>query len=289
MKANSSFPHPVLGVNKGVLPDLENDARVLSLIEENGDTITYTFELRQGNRQISDYLKEGRAQFVCEVDCEKTLYKRITTSNTGTLKVNIKRHDVVGHIDFSFYIVTLYGMPRYVNSGFNPDYRDPVSERFPSFNLEKGAVLALFPSYQDNVDLRFNNKPELNAFIQVIKGQPGSKDVLIDVTNDIINIELPIDMYADFLIYNKDEFRGIFYSSMIFNALVKGILNISDNDSTTWADSITAIMEASPDKYKGLSLDNPADAVDIASVMLSNPAYGTPYDLLFSCIKKIQE
>jgi hypothetical protein len=46
-------------------------------------------------------------------------------------------------------------------------------------------------------------------------------------------------------------------------------------------------MELSPDKYKGLSLEEPADAVDIATQMLTNNAYGSPYDLLFDSINNL--
>ena len=97
-----------------------------------------------------------------------------------------------------------------------------------------------------------------------------------------------VNMFADFVTYNQQQYRGIFYTSLIFNALVKGILNIEKNDGSTWADSIKAIMENTPDKYKGLSLDEPADAVDIATIMLSNNAYGSPYDLLFKSINELQ-
>lgn len=44
MKANSSFPHPVLGINKGLLPDLEEDALTIVSIEEQDDYYVYTFK-----------------------------------------------------------------------------------------------------------------------------------------------------------------------------------------------------------------------------------------------------
>ena len=110
-------------------------------------------------------------------------------------------------------------------------------------------------------------------------------DCAIDET---INIELPVDMFTDFVSYNQKQYRGIFYTSLIFNALVKGILNIEKNDGSSWADSIRALIETSPDKYKGLSLEEPADAVDIATIMLSNNLYGSPYDLLFKSINELQ-
>lgn len=72
MKINSSFPHPVLGVNKGVMPDLEDDALQLVSIDETSDTYVYNFALKQNNDQITQYITEKRAKYVCEVDCVRT-------------------------------------------------------------------------------------------------------------------------------------------------------------------------------------------------------------------------
>ena len=60
------------------------------------------------------------------------------------------------------------------------------------------------------------------------------------------------------------------------------------NEGLMWVDSINAIVESMPDKFQGLSLEDPADAVDIATRMLTNPEYGSPYNLLFSSIKNLQ-
>jgi hypothetical protein len=288
MKTNSSFPHPVLGINKGVLPDLGEDALEVVKIEEKEDSYVYTFRMKQENAQISQYITDNLAQYICEVDCSKSFYKKTHSSTSPTIVVPIKKTDVVGHIDFSFFVVTTIGYNNYCNNGFNPDYKDPVNGTMPSFVLEKGAVLVVFPQWSDDVNIRFNNKPDLNAFIQIVKRKDTEKSVNIDLGDDIINIELPEDMYYSFLEYNHDQYRGLFYTSIIFNALVKAILNINDGEGLVWADSIQALMEAMPDKYQGLSLDDPTDAVDIATAMLSNSEYGSPYDLLFSSIKNLQ-
>ena len=58
MKANSSFPHPVLGINKGLLPDLEEDALTIVSIEEQDDYYVYTFNLKQENKQIKQYIPQ---------------------------------------------------------------------------------------------------------------------------------------------------------------------------------------------------------------------------------------
>lgn len=287
MKINSSFPHPVLGTNRGVMPDLEDDALQLVSIDETDETYIYNFALRQNNDIIERYIAEHRAEYICEIDCVRTFYKDTIHSDVPDMKVEIKKSNVTGHVDFYFYVVTKYGFPAYTNR-FNDDYRDPDTGAMPSFKLDKGAVLVMFGKYADDVNTRFNNKPDLRSFIQVVKRQDMGTNVDITLTSETINIELPVDMFTDFVAFNQNEYRGIFYTSLIFNALVKGILNIEKNEDSTWADSIKALVEASPDKYKGLSLDEPTDAVDIATMMLSNTAYGSPYDLLFKCINELQ-
>lgn len=286
MKNNSSFPHPVLGINHGVMPDLEDDALQLVSVDETEDTYVYTFALKQYNTQIARYIEEKRAEYICEVDCGRTFYKDTIRSFDPELKVELKKSSVVGHVDFYFYVVTKCAFPKYTNR-FNDDYRNLETGEMPSFNLDTGAVLVAFGKHSDDITTRFNNKPDLRSFIQVVKRQDNEKNVEITLTDDTINIELPVDMFTLFLSYNQKDYRGIFYTSLVFNALVKGILNIEKKDGATWADSIKALMELSPDKYKGLSLEEPADAVDIATQMLTNNAYGSPYDLLFDSINNL--
>ena len=286
MKNNSSFPHPVLGINHGVMPDLEDDALQLVSVDETEDTYVYTFALKQYNTQIARYIEEKRAEYICEVDCVRTFYKDTIRSFDPELKVELKKSSVVGHVDFYFYVVTKCAFPKYTNR-FNDDYRNLETGEMPSFNLDTGAVLVAFGKHSDDITTRFNNKPDLRSFIQVVKRQDNEKNVEITLTDDTINIELPVDMFTLFLSYNQKDYRGIFYTSLVFNALVKGILNIEKKDGATWADSIKALMELSPDKYKGLSLEEPADAVDIATQMLTNNAYGSPYDLLFDSITNL--
>lgn len=287
MKNNSSFPHPVLGVAHGVIPDLEDDALQLTSVSETEEAYIYVFTLKQSNVNIARYIEEKSAEYICEVDCVKTFYKNTIHSYEPEIKVELKKSEVTGHIDLYFYVVTTCGFPAYTNK-FNDDFRNPETGAMPSFKLDKGSVLVLFGKYSDDVNTRFNNKPDLRSFVQVVKRQDDEKNVEIVFTDETINIELPVEMFMDFVAYNQQQYRGIFYTSLIFNALVKGILNIEKNDGSTWADSIKALVESSPDKYKGLSLDEPTDAVDIATIMLSNNAYGSPYDLLFKSINELQ-
>ena len=288
MKINSSFPHPILGVNKGVLPDLDDNSLKVVDISERDDYFVYKFELFHQNAQINRYISEGHAEYICEIDCSKSFYKSTVHSKETSIVVELRKDRVIGHVDFSFFIVTTIGMPSYTNIGFNKDYINPETGKYPTFSLSKGDILAIFPQWSDNTYTRFDNKPTLSAFIQVVKRRDSECDVSFNLENDIINIELPLDMFSDFKMYNTNTYRGLLYTSLIFNALVYAILNIKDK-TYTWADSIKAIMESMPDKYNGLDLYEPTDAVEIATKMLSNQKYGTPYELRFRCIKSLQD
>ena len=90
MKNNSSFPHPVLGVNHGVMPDLEDDALQLTSVSETVDTYIYTFTLKQGNANIARYIEEKHAEYICEIDCVKTFYKG--TISAKELKLSTNEH-----------------------------------------------------------------------------------------------------------------------------------------------------------------------------------------------------
>ena len=59
MKVNSSFPHPVLGINNGVISNIaKSDMLEIVSILEKDDTYEYTFQLNQDNDLISQYIKE---------------------------------------------------------------------------------------------------------------------------------------------------------------------------------------------------------------------------------------
>lgn len=287
MKTNSSFPHPVLGINCGILPDLDKEALVLESTSESRDQYIYTFTLTQNDPLISRYIQEGHAQYICEVDCVKTFYKCVIPSNTPQIEVRLDKKAVTGHVDFSFYVVTTKAF-FYSNPKFNPDYKDVDTGKLPSFKLETGAVLVVFGSRSDDVNIRFNNTPELKSFIQIVKRQDDEKKVDITLTDETIDIEMPKEMFTEFNDYNQEKTKGLFYPSIILNALVKGILNLDKKDGATWADSIRAIFENTPEKYQGLYLDQPGDAVDIAIAMLTSRTDGSPYDLLFKAINNLQ-
>ena len=63
----------------------------------------------------------------------------------------------------------------------------------------------MFGKYGDDVNTRFNNKPDLRSFIQVVKRQDMETNVDIILTSETINIELPVDMFTDFVAFNQTK------------------------------------------------------------------------------------
>lgn len=285
MKANSSFPHPVLGINKGILPDLDKD-NLICIKNETKDSYEYHFKLKFDDPVILRYIKEGMAQYACEIDCRKTLFKRKEVSKVPEFVIKLSRLEVDGHIDFSFFVQTKYGMPAYTNKQFNPDYKDPEG-RLPSFALDKGDILVMFSSFSDNVKIDLNEKMSLSSFLKIKKGEPDLKHITLELDSDVIYVHLPEEQYLSFQQYNNKDTRGVLYSSIILNSLTDAILNIHDYSDRDWAESISKRVEKES-AYKDLELDEPRDAPKIAFTMLSNSSYGDPYDLLFKSLDNIE-
>lgn len=285
MKTNSSFPHPVLGINKGILPDLEVD-NLTCTKSESSTSYEYHFNLKFNDSLILSYIKEGKAQYACEIDCRKTLFKRKFFSSTPEFTIKLNRFEVDGHIDFSFYVQTKYGMPAYSNPHFNPDYRDKTG-KLPSFSLDKGDILVMFSSFSDNVKIDLNEKMSLSSFLKIKKGESDLKHVYLELDSDIIYVQLPEEQYQLFQHYNNTDTRGVLYSSIVLNSLTEAILHIQEYTDRDWAESITKRVE-NESVYKDFDVDDPKDAPKIAFTMLSNCSYGDPYDLLFKSLENIE-
>lgn len=284
MRLNSSFPHPVLGINKGIIPDLESD-NLVYVKNENKNSYIYDFTLKFGDKYILTYIKEGLAEYVCEVDCRKTLLKKKYVSNKPTFHIELARLDVDEHIDFSFFVQTKCAILNYSNPSFNPDYRDIESGKMPVFSLDKGDILVMFSDYSDNVKIALNEKISLSSFLQIRRGDSELEHMNVDLSEDVIYVELPEKQYDDFLNYNNNDARGVLYSSIILTALTEAVLHISDYSDKTWSDSIKARVDKEK-IFAGLDEDNPKDAAQISFKLLTG-SYGDPFDLLFKSLNNI--
>ena len=187
MKYNDiSLPYPVLGVNDDVYPLLEDDC--IQMADPKKDAKEYTFEvtLKQGNEEITDLIKNGKAEYACEVTCKETFLRKCFRSKSPIFKIVLGRRDVNGRINFNCFIAVKEPILGYTNKGFNEDYQGF------SFDMEKGDLLAVFPSAAYNTNIKYDKLFAAGSFMQIIEASDDTNKTWFNLDEDRIFIELPM-------------------------------------------------------------------------------------------------
>ena len=64
---NVSLPYPVLGIHDDVYPLLEEDCVQMANLVKTATSYTFGIDLTQRNRDITDLVAGGKAEYACDV------------------------------------------------------------------------------------------------------------------------------------------------------------------------------------------------------------------------------
>lgn len=278
---NVSFPHPVLGISDDVFPLLDNDSIKIDNPISDGQDYVFIVHLCQRNTTISDLIKDGMAEYVCEVDCQRTYMRRCFRSSDGDIEVRIGQKEIFGRIEFNTY-VTIKKSLVYTNDDFNEDYQGY------SFQLYPGDVIVAFPPAHYNVSLKYDKLYAVGSFMQMVDGGESTTETWFNLDGDKIDIMLPHDMYEQYgMINNETSFMEIIHSSIVFNALVYAMyfVNQEEYKEKLWAEAIRTRLRTDNDLIAmNLDIESTKDVYKIAQAMLKNP-----YGRLFSRLNSIKQ
>jgi hypothetical protein len=261
------LPYPVLGNFDAVYPLLTSDAVVFPVPERDENDYIFHIELNQRNQDITKLIKEGKAEYLCEVYCKNTLLRQRYTSSEPIFDFRLGRKVVNGHVDLEFYVVLTQDI-RYTNIGFNDDFAGLT------FDLERGNILVAFPSAWFNAKIENEKMFALGSFVKVIGADV--QDLSIDFgKNEAVYIQLPRRMYEQYenTIKPDRDFKEIIISSILHDALIRIITNYNKerDDDKTWADALKRRIEGLNEKSHKTFRLRPEDAIDIADGLLQNP------------------
>lgn len=272
MKLNNiSFPYPVLRQGyDDILPSLPEDA--IKIVVNKSDTeYEFCIELNYNNPDIENLIKEGKAIYICEIDCIKTVWRKSFESKSKRFSIIIPRRDLAGDITFSTYITTINPIKGYTNRGFNDDYGDV------SFDMEPGDILAGFPLIHHHVDLKFDKLRNASSFLII------REDTESDITNynfehDKIEINIPTEMFKQYQSGIKSNFAEIMHATIAYNALTCALYELSNcNESLLWVQSlIYRLQNEFPDYFDA----EKQQVIDVP--MVANKLLKDPYKRLFT-------
>lgn len=259
---NVSFPYPVLGVKDDVLPLLGSDCVKIDL-ETTPDTYKFRIALSQNNEVISQLIKDGYAEYSCEVDCQKAFLRQSFSSNISVFDVLLPRRLVNGRVNFNGFITVKKAIKQYTNSGFNEDYDGY------SFDLEPGDILAAFPQAHFDADIKFDKLQAAGSFM-VIREDVTLSQTRFDIAGDKIEIVFPTYLYNMFKGGVGDAYMDIIHSSVVFNALCYALYNIEENSETLWARCVNTRIETEPNLACFKDLDK-LQVPELAQALLGDP------------------
>ena len=274
------LPYPVLGNYDAVYPLLTDDAVIMPVPQRDENDYIFHIELNQRNQDINKLIKEGKAEYLCEVYCKNTLLRQRYTSSEPQFNFRLERKIVNGHVDLEFYVVLTQDL-RYTNIGFNDDFAGL------SFDLERGNILVAFPAAWFNAKIENEKMFALGSFVKMIGADV--QDLSIDLAKDeAIYIQLPRRMYEQYekTIKPNQDFKEIIISSVLHDALVRIITDYDEEryGDKTWADALRRRIDGINEKLHKTFRLRPEDAIDIADALLQKP-----YPRLFDSLVVLHE
>lgn len=277
---NISYPHPILGVNDDVMPELQEGCVELAIKDRRPIDFVFTITLNQDNKMITDLIKSGKAEYACEVECKETYLRRCYHSPEPSIEMVINRKDLCGNISFNSFIALKEPLKNYDNPGFHEDY-----EGF-TFDLEVGDLLAIFPTVSHNIDIRYDKLYAAGTYMQIAEGRADQVRPWFNLEGNKISIELPKEMYKQYLTFANTQYIDFIHASLVYNALVYALREREEDPERykgrLWFDSLEARIECD-EQLKHIDSTRLTGIYEMADIILGNP-----YKRMFDKLQSIQ-
>ena len=283
MKINNlSFPYPVLGIGDDITPSpgFASDPKV----SKTAGKYIFEVSLDMQNADIYNQIKNGNASYVCEVECSRTLLRKCYFSSKPHFKIEIEKTLLAERVSFQFSVVAMKEIKGYSNSQCHEDYAGY------SFDLDPGDLLAFIGQFTYDVDIKYDKLKSVGSFMQITEGKMDKMPRFL-LGGDKIDIKLPTElynMYRESIMGNR-QFSHIIHSSIVFNALVTGLLYYEPNKESLWARTLKYRIdnESALEKFKDnktLETQEPDEVMELAQILLMDP-----YKRLFETLPGLLE
>lgn len=260
---NVSFPHPILGV----IDDITGETSIKSEIKATDDDYEITIILNYDNGDLLDLINDGKAEFICEATCSKTLYREIVKSNIPEIKFKISRKQLKGKVEFVGLLVAKEEITPYSNKDAHPDYHGFT------FDLDQGEVLAYFGEFYFDADIKYEKLKAVSAFMDIV-GKDDLNYTNIDLKKNKIEVQLPTEDFDKFrcdAIGKESAFASVFHASIVLSALLTALYNFDEHkDDYQWAKVIDYRLK-NEEEFKTLSIAEKENIPEIAQRLLGNP------------------
>lgn len=271
---NITFPYPVLGSYDDIMP-----APLDPEVDMYQDKNNYYFEVKLSydNPEIQKLVADDYADYVCEVSCDMTRYRRCFKGKILHFKIEIPRKSVAGKINFSCTITVKKAISNYTNRGFHPDYAGHV------FNMEPGDLLGMFSQFYYYADIKYDKLKAVGTFMEINETEDLLPATILD--KDKIELKLPTQLYRDYKDNPSVNSKAdVLHASIVLNSLIYALCRIEQHNTRKWAETIFYRIDTEPELSEFMEQDPEDWRVDkLAQLLL-----GKPYERLFNFLKQNQ-
>lgn len=271
------MPYPVLGI-KGAF---EEGCVVSSSMKVESTPTMYVFHivLQMDDETILSLIKEGKASFSCEVDCQKTYYREVFLPKEQDFAIEIEKTSLVGNVQFFFSVVATGPIEGYKNPNNN--------QRFYSgykFNLQKGHLLSYLGEGTFNADIKYDELQSIGSIVEV-KEDKQEKYTHFDFSSAKIRIFLPTEEFSNFNRSNNKLLADITHASIVQCGLISALYAFKQHKTTLWAQ--TLIMRVKTDS-KLKQFENLEDLDSLQISQLVNSLLDNANKRMFATIDSIR-
>lgn len=262
--SNVSFPHPVLGINQGLEPDI-NGEFIVFYEDSVSDLYKVQIEFNLYQKQINELIKLGNAAYACEVNCRKTAYRELYTTTDTSQSIVIPTDLLRDEVSWDFFVIATKDFNYTEKGEWHPDYKNKT------FSVEKGMPLA----YGGQKRRMIEWDPLSDRKNSLITVEPGTNDTgpfTVDLQSETINIFLPKKTFMLFegIYASRPEYQDAFHASLVVPAIAKAITVMessegSDLEEKKWFQTIDIKLENDP------RLAAEDDPFKKAQMILENP------------------
>ena len=276
---NVAFPYPVQGIGN----DIESRSFWQFSVDQNKAEYILKIDVQLNNKSIEDYIKYDIADYVCEIECTSTFLRRCERSKDGHFDIRLSKSDVAREVTFELSVVVKERIERYVNTQLNPIFAGY------EISMEPGDLMAYIGKDKFSADIVYEKLDKVSTFM-IIREDCQVSQTEIKLDTEKIEILIPSAMYEHY----KEEIKGssiysaIIHGSLVFNALLHALNNITSYPDKLWARCIMTRIEKDVEIAK-LNID-PTDDEDREELpKLAQALLGDPFKRLFIGIEKIHE
>lgn len=264
MKFNDiTFPHPVLGLGDAILGSVELGNPEINSLQ---DVYEVKINCKHDNADLKYLLNEDKAEFLYEVTCTNTLYRKLFLSNNSKMEFEIPKKEVKGRVEFICLLVAKERIPKYSNAESHSDYDGYT------FDLDQGDVLAYFGEFSFNADIKYEKLKAVSSFMEIVENED-LKYTNVDLKKNKIEIQLPsetYDIYRSDFISQEVKFVPVFHSSIVLNALLTALYNFDEHKEFLWAKVINYRLKKEK-QFELLDIAEKENIPEIAQRLLGNP------------------